>query len=76
MRITTLFLALLAAAPAAAQRGDRGQGPNQVMLEAPAIAGIAWFGVIDDARAEAKRTGKPILLMSAAPACSGVPGMW
>jgi len=76
MRTITLLLALLAASPAIAQRGERGERPNQIELEAPTEAGIAWFGVIADARAEAKRTRKPILLQSAAPACTGVPGMW
>jgi hypothetical protein len=38
--------------------------------------GIAWFGRLEDAAAEAERSGRPILLMSAAPQCSGAPGMW
>lgn len=37
---------------------------------------IAWYSVWDDARREAERSGKPILLVSAAPHCSGVSGMW
>jgi arylsulfotransferase ASST len=37
---------------------------------------IAWYSVWEDARREAARTGKPILLVSAAPHCSGVGGMW
>jgi len=37
---------------------------------------IAWYSVWEDARAEASRTGRPILLVSAAPHCSGVSGMW
>ena len=40
------------------------------------VAGIAWFGVLQDGLAEAKRTGKPILWITAAPQCNGVPGMW
>ena len=39
-------------------------------------AKIAWFGVLQEGLAEAKRTGKPILLISAAPQCLGVSGMW
>ena len=35
------------------------------------VPGIAWYGL-----AEAKRTGKPILFITAAPQCRGVPGMW
>ena len=38
--------------------------------------GIAWYGVLSDGLAEAERTGKPILLVSAAPQCVGVSGMW
>ena len=38
--------------------------------------GIQWFATLDSARAEARRTGRPILLVSAAPHCSGVSGIW
>lgn len=37
---------------------------------------IAWYTDLFSGLEEAKRTGKPILLMSAAPSCGGVPGMW
>jgi hypothetical protein len=40
------------------------------------VSGIAWYGVLKDGLAEAKRTGKPILLITAAAQCGGVPGMW
>ena len=40
------------------------------------VSGIAWYGVLKDGLAEAKRTGKPILLVTAAAQCNGVPGMW
>ena len=39
-------------------------------------SGIAWYGVLDDGIAESKRTGKPILFITAAAQCNGVPGMW
>ncbi len=39
-------------------------------------AGVAWFGTWEGALSEASRTGKPILLLSAAPQCRGVPGIW
>jgi hypothetical protein len=74
MRILTLLLAALIAAPLFAQ-GRRG-GARNVALEGTTEPGIAWYGVLEHAREEAARTGKPILLMSGAPACSGVPGMW
>jgi len=38
--------------------------------------GITWFGTWELGLAEAKRTGRPILFTSAAPACGTVPGMW
>jgi hypothetical protein len=37
---------------------------------------IAWHGTWDAATAAAKATGRPILLVFAAPHCSQVPGMW
>jgi hypothetical protein len=40
------------------------------------VPGIVWYGVLKDGLAEAKRTGKPILLITAAAQCGGVPGMW
>tara|TARA_A100001037_G_C14984701_1_gene559737 strand:- start:401 stop:586 length:186 start_codon:yes stop_codon:yes gene_type:complete len=37
---------------------------------------IVWFGTWKGGLAEAQRTGKPILLVSAAPQCHNVPGVW
>jgi hypothetical protein len=37
---------------------------------------IAWFGTWEGGLAEAKRTGRPIMLVSAAPHCHQVPGVW
>ena len=53
----------------------RAVGPLETHT-APESAGIAWFGTWDGALEEAKRTGRPILLMSAAPHCRSVPGVW
>jgi len=39
-------------------------------------AKIAWHGTWKGGLAEAERTGKPILLVSAAPQCHSVPGVW
>ena len=59
-------LALLAAMPAVA-----------TAEEAPEIQPrIAWYGTLKSGLAEAKRSGRPILLVSAAPHCTGVPGIW
>lgn len=82
MKHLLLLSALLLASTADAQRGgrdhdeDRPRKDNFVPLVATTEPGIAWYGVLEDAKAEAKRTGRPILLMSAAPQCQGVPGMW
>jgi len=38
--------------------------------------GIQWFATWEGGLAEAKRTGRPILLVSAAPHCAGVSGIW
>lgn len=37
---------------------------------------IAWYGTLASGLAEAKRTQRPILLVSGAPQCLGVPGIW
>jgi len=70
-------------------RSDRPERPNpdeppppppppdgdQVKADAPAEA-IQWFATLEAGRAEAARTGKPILFLSAAPHCGGVSGIW
>ena len=37
---------------------------------------IAWHGTWKGGLAEAQRTGKPIMLVSAVPQCHSVPGVW
>lgn len=44
-------------------------GPNSDAI-------IQYYATLDRGLAEAKRTGKPILFVSAAPHCAGVSGMW
>ncbi len=39
-------------------------------------AGIQWFATWAQAKAEAKRTQRPILFTSAAPHCRNISGMW
>ena len=68
--IVALAGLLLCAAPA-------GAGPEESKETASKRpAQIQWFGNWKQAKAEAKRTGRPILLTAAAPQCGGVPGMW
>src|ERR1700722_4802531 len=38
--------------------------------------GITWFTTWNSGLAEAERTGRPILLVAAAPHCAGVSGIW
>jgi hypothetical protein len=48
-----------------------------LFLVSPAYAGgISWFGTWQDGLAEARRTGRPILLVAGAPQCHGVSGYW
>lgn len=37
---------------------------------------IAWYSTLESGLAEAKRSHRPILFISAAPQCLGVPGIW
>jgi|TARA_B100001971_G_C17711391_1_gene296659 hypothetical protein len=37
---------------------------------------IAWFGTLKQGLAVAEATKRPILLISAAPHCNGVSGIW
>ncbi len=76
MKITLLLaLAALPVLQGPPARSGGPQAPPEVEVVERA-ARIAWFGIWEDAVAEAQRSGRPILLMSAAPSCSGVPGMW
>ena len=43
---------------------------------ARAAEAIGWIPSWEQALAEARATNKPILLMSGAPECGGVPGVW
>jgi hypothetical protein len=75
---TTMVLAACLVQSAPAQR-PTSSGPS-FGGNAPANKtigpGIAWYGVLQDGLDEAKKTGRPILFVTAAPQCSGVPGMW
>ncbi len=49
---------------------------SQPAVEPRSDAIIQYYATLDRGLAEAKRTGKPILFVSAAPHCAGVSGMW
>ena len=59
-------------APAPAEKGK----PEEQTGMLPEATTIQWYATLDRGLAEAKRTGKPILFVSAAPHCAGVSGMW
>ncbi len=37
---------------------------------------VIWYGTLDGGLSEAKRSGRPIILLSAAPHCQAVSGVW
>ena len=77
MLITTLLL-FAQNTPGTDSSTQNLEGPlqsTQATAEA-AIPHITWFTQWDQAVKEAERLNRPILLQSAAPLCSGVPGMW
>ncbi|MEM7316499.1 MAG: hypothetical protein AAF497_25470 [Planctomycetota bacterium] len=37
---------------------------------------IVYYGTLDAGLAEARRSGRPIMFVSAAPHCHGVSGIW
>lgn len=45
-------------------------------LSAWAEGGIQWYATWETGVAQAYRTGKPILLIAAAPHCHNVSGIW
>jgi Spy/CpxP family protein refolding chaperone len=57
-------------------KDDEDAPQPQAARQQKAAGGIAWFATWQDGLKEAKRTGKPILLVSAAPHCAGVSGIW
>jgi hypothetical protein len=57
--------------PPPPERPDRDEARG-----ASEAGGIQWFATWESGLREAKRTGRPILLVSAAPHCAGVPGVW
>lgn len=44
--------------------------------DASSEEGIAWIPTINQGLTEARRLNKPVMLISAAPACAGVSGIW
>ncbi len=61
--------------PRDGDRERRPERPEQARVGADQ-GGIAWFATWEGGLREARRTGRPILLVSAAPHCAGVSGIW
>ena len=78
LNFKTIALALgLAAVGGFAAYTSGGPKPDVIYENVEAApARIAWYATLDSALAEAKRSQRPILFTSAAPACTGVPGVW
>ncbi len=58
--------------------GVDAQSPQPAPV-APATAvpsGVQWFTELRAGLEEARRTGRPVMLLAAAPSCGGVSGMW
>ncbi|HYE97490.1 MAG TPA: hypothetical protein VEJ18_01210 [Planctomycetota bacterium] len=76
MARTAAMLAILCASLSAQERGPRGGPPGPGLVEPRPGDKIAWYGTLEQARAEARRLNRPILLVSAAPHCHNVSGIW
>lgn len=60
------------------QRGRGAPRPSDFGTAAGDLGdpGIAWYGRLDTALEEAKRSNRPIMFVAAASQCSGVPGVF
>lgn len=59
--------------------GQRSQSAINDMVENPlavGASGVAWYTTWESGLAEAKRSNRPIMFMSAATTCSGVSGVF
>ncbi len=78
-RMTTLAVLLVASVLQAQEGpppGGPGRPPGPGVVKPIAGERIAWYGTWEAGLSEAKRTQRPILLVSAAPHCHEVPGVW
>lgn len=73
--LSVLCVLSLFAGPTFAQSAVPAKDPQPAVRVAEGVQ-IQWFATLERGLAEAKRTGKPILFVSAAPHCAGVSGMW
>ena len=73
---TPLWAAAILAASLIAPAAPASAGDKEAKAEPASKTGIQWFATWEQAKAEAKRTQRPILFTSAAPHCRNVSGMW
>ena len=79
MRLWAVIAIVGVAGQSASAQAGLPEGPSyggSVPSSEKVVPGIAWYGVLEDGLKEAERTGKPILFITAAAQCSGVPGLW
>ncbi|MFK7767861.1 MAG: hypothetical protein AB8B55_11620 [Mariniblastus sp.] len=74
--IATLFVGFAFVATAGCDAQERRSRRGNARPTDSIPSGIAWYGVLNDGIADAKATNRPIMLLSAAPQCAGIPGMW
>jgi hypothetical protein len=63
------------------KKGKKGKDKDGPSKDGPQVKagepnGIQWFGTWEGGKRAASASGKPILLVSAAPHCAGVSGTW
>ena len=51
-------------------------GATQIEAEESPAGRIVWHAHLEKGLALAKQTNRPVFLVSGAPACLGVPGIW
>ncbi|PCJ51593.1 MAG: hypothetical protein COA70_13990 [Planctomycetota bacterium] len=72
----TLLAPLLLPNAAPLQRADRQPPAPPTTVEPIRGERIVWYGTLQQGRAVATASKRPILLISAAPSCREVPGVW
>ena len=74
--LSAILLLALQQSPPADAPDARAEAPAAESAAEASKQRIAWYTTWEQALSDAKRLNRPILLQSAAPQCSGVPGMW
>ena len=74
--ILSVGLLVLAASDADAQRSGKGGAIGQSNPLPIGASGVAWYTTWETGLAEARRSNRPILFMSAATTCRGVSGVF